>query len=86
MTCLIRASGSLVPVISVAEISGQRDVFPDATLNENDQSTFLLRIQEILVNSTKRRDVGSVQYCNRDESRRVRRREGQRQSIGHPKG
>jgi DNA-binding NarL/FixJ family response regulator len=48
LTCLIRASGSSVPVIAVAEAENQRDVFPNATLDEVDESSFLRRVQEIV--------------------------------------
>jgi CheY-like chemotaxis protein len=57
LTCLIRASGSLVPVISIANKSGQRDMFPDATFNEHDPSNLLLSIQEMLESSTKKRSA-----------------------------
>jgi len=69
MTCLIRASGSLVPVISVAQTSGQRDGFPDATLNEQDQPAFLWRIQGILANSAKRCAVRPVRVEDNSEPR-----------------
>jgi CheY-like chemotaxis protein len=72
MTCLIRASGSFFPVISVAVTSGQRDLFPDATLDEHDQATFLWSIHEILVNSAKKRSMRPVREGRRIASRRMR--------------
>ena len=70
MTCLIRASGSLVPVVSVAETSGQRDVFPDATFDESDQSNLLSSIHEILVASASKRSLRAVRIGSGFESRR----------------
>jgi hypothetical protein len=72
MTCLIRASGSLVSVVSVAETKGQRDLFPDATFDESDQSSFLSSIHEILASSANKRFARTVRIGNGFESRRVK--------------
>jgi hypothetical protein len=72
MTCLIRASGSLAPVVSVAETKGQRDVFPDATFDESDQSSFLSSIHEILASSANKRFARTARIGNGFEARRVK--------------
>jgi hypothetical protein len=54
LTCLIRASGSLTPVICVAKTSGQQDAFPNATLDENNPNQFLISIREVLSEAVKR--------------------------------
>lgn len=46
---LIRASGSLTPIICIAKTSGQPDVFQTSTLNENDTKEFLADLREISV-------------------------------------
>lgn len=35
LTCLIRASGSRIPIASISSTPWERRVFPDATVNEN---------------------------------------------------
>jgi len=47
LACLIRASGSRTPIISVSEKLGQCDAVVNATL-EDDPNTFLDRIREVL--------------------------------------
>lgn len=52
LTFLIRSSGSHTPVICIANTSGDRNYFADATLN-NDSSEFLKGIEEILAKTAK---------------------------------
>ncbi len=54
LTCLIRASGSFIPVISVAESPEKHDTFPDATLRESDPARLLSGIKKVLVRASKR--------------------------------
>ena len=54
LTCLIRASGFFLPIISVAETKDQRDKFPDATLDEEDEAHFLWHVQRIAAKAAKR--------------------------------
>jgi CheY-like chemotaxis protein len=54
LTCLIRASGSLTPVICVAKSSGQHDAFPNATLDEKNPNQFLISIREVLSKAAKK--------------------------------
>jgi DNA-binding response OmpR family regulator len=44
---LIRASGSLTPIVCIAKTSGKHDAFQTATLNENDTKEFLADLREI---------------------------------------
>ena len=53
LTCLIRASGSFIPVISVAESPGKHDTFPDATFGESDPARLLAGIKKVLVRASK---------------------------------
>jgi CheY-like chemotaxis protein len=54
LTCLIRASGSPIPVVSVAETCDQKDLFPDATLCEEDESKFLWDVQRVAAKASRR--------------------------------
>jgi DNA-binding response OmpR family regulator len=54
LTSLIRASGSQIPVVSVANSSTERDSFADATL-KNDASALLTGMGEVLANKSKMR-------------------------------
>lgn len=47
LTCMIRASGSLTPVVAIAKLSRQRDFFANATL-EADPPKLLIGIREVL--------------------------------------
>jgi hypothetical protein len=58
LTCLIRASGSLTPIVSIAETSGPHDAFANATLEENDTNEFLADLREILSKAARRARVG----------------------------
>jgi len=44
---LIRASGSLTPIVCIAKTSGRNDALQTATLNENDTKEFLADLREI---------------------------------------
>jgi CheY-like chemotaxis protein len=52
-TCLIRASGSRTPIVSISEQSPQCDAFADATL-EDCPSKFLRGIEEVLAKVVKK--------------------------------
>jgi len=47
LTSFFRASGSLVPIVSISEVYGQQDALADATL-ENDPKKLLTAIKEVL--------------------------------------
>ena len=47
LICMIRASGSRTPVITILTLAGERDFFADATL-ETDPPKFLDGIRELL--------------------------------------
>jgi DNA-binding response OmpR family regulator len=47
LICMIRASGSCTPVVTISTLAGQRDFFADATL-ETDPPKFLGRIRDLL--------------------------------------
>ena len=51
LICMIRASGSRTPVITISTLAGQRDFFADATL-ETDPPKFLNGIRALLVEAT----------------------------------
>jgi DNA-binding NtrC family response regulator len=53
LTCLIRASGSSNPVISISD-GVHRDTFPNATLDEKDSPQFLKSIREVLKQTTQK--------------------------------
>jgi hypothetical protein len=53
LACLIRASGSHTPIISIAENSDQCDVFANATI-ENDPNKLLPGIREVLIKEAKK--------------------------------
>ena len=53
LTCLIRASGSRIPVVSVAGTFGECDAFADATL-EDGPNRFLADIKDVLIKATRR--------------------------------
>jgi CheY-like chemotaxis protein len=52
LTCLIRASGALTPIVSITETFSQHDAFLNATLDENDTHEFFADLREILSKST----------------------------------
>jgi DNA-binding response OmpR family regulator len=52
LTFLIRSFGSHTPVICIANTSGDRNCFADATLN-NDSSEFLKGIEDLLAKTAK---------------------------------
>lgn len=52
LTSWIRAYGSLIPVVSISEMSDQQDAFADATL-ENDPNKLLVGIKEVLVEAAR---------------------------------
>jgi DNA-binding response OmpR family regulator len=52
LTRLIRASGSRTPVVSIANSSGDRDLFADATI-KNDSSKLLQRMGELLAKESR---------------------------------
>jgi CheY-like chemotaxis protein len=52
LTSLIRASGSLTPIVSIAGNLGECDAFATATL-EDGPSNFLARIRDVLVKAEK---------------------------------
>jgi DNA-binding response OmpR family regulator len=52
LTFLIRSSGSYTPVVCIANPTGDRNCFADATLN-NDSSEFLKGIDELLAKTAK---------------------------------
>jgi len=56
LTCLIRASGFLHPIVSVSatETNDQRDNFSDATLEGDDESNFLWQVRKIAAKAAKR--------------------------------
>jgi DNA-binding response OmpR family regulator len=56
LTCMIRASGSLTPVVAITKLSGQHDVFANATLDA-DPPKLLIGIRGVLseeANSSRR--------------------------------
>ena len=65
LTCLIRASGSFIPVISVAESPEKHDTFPDATLRESDPAKLLAGIKKVLVKTSKRPPTQEVRLSKR---------------------
>jgi len=54
LTCLIRASGSFTPVVSIVAGSGMHDIFPDATLDESNPDVLLAALREVLIKAEKR--------------------------------
>jgi DNA-binding response OmpR family regulator len=48
LTSLIRASGSYIPVVSIAETAGQHDAFANATLDASDTNMFIRDLREAL--------------------------------------
>ncbi len=60
LTCLIRASGLSIPVVSITEAAGHHDAYPDATFEEGDQTKLLKGIKEITTRSTKRKKNPAV--------------------------
>jgi len=65
LTCLIRASGYLIPIIAIAETRDHRDNFPDATLEEEDESSFLWQVQKIATKAAKRTAPHAVSTTRR---------------------
>lgn len=66
LACLIRASGSLVPIVCIAEIEGQSDTFASATL-DNQPINYLAGIREVLIQAGRPPAVSSS-----NESRKLR--------------
>jgi DNA-binding response OmpR family regulator len=62
LTCLIRASGSLTPVVSITETPGEHDAFPTATLAEKDTNEFLANLREILSKAWRTARAGNKGY------------------------
>ena len=52
LTCLIRASGSRIPVVSISGNHGQFDPFANATIEEG-HSKFLTGIREVLLKAAR---------------------------------
>lgn len=67
LTCLIRASGSLTPVVSITETCGQHDAFPTATLEENDTNEFLANLREILSKAWRKSATGTARAGNKGD-------------------
>ena len=65
LTCLIRASGSCIPVISVSESPKRHDVFPEATFGESDPARLLAGIKKMLVRASKRPPTQEVRLGKR---------------------
>ncbi|MGA9717977.1 MAG: hypothetical protein WBQ79_06825 [Acidobacteriaceae bacterium] len=58
ITCLIRASGSLTPVVTIATYEGQQDVFTSATI-ESEPEQLLAGIRDVLTRRHQKR-VGNL--------------------------
>ena len=54
LTYLIRSSGSLTPVVSIADDSGDSDLFADATIS-NDSNALLTGMGQLMANGAKLR-------------------------------
>jgi CheY-like chemotaxis protein len=65
LTCLIRASGSFIPVVSVTESPEKQDAFPDATLGESDPAMFLTGIRKVLGRARKEPPTQEVRLGKR---------------------
>ncbi len=52
LTCLIRASGSLTPVVTMADSLGQQDYFADAIL-DNDPDQFLAGVISVVAEARR---------------------------------
>ena len=59
LTCLIRATGSLTPVVSIARNLGECDAFVHATL-EDGPNKFLAGVREVLSKAAKRTAHGAI--------------------------
>jgi hypothetical protein len=59
LASLIRASGSRVPVVSVANSAGELDTFADATI-KNEPGNLLQSIKELLSGIAKKPAVGTA--------------------------
>jgi DNA-binding response OmpR family regulator len=67
LTCLIRASGSLTPVVSITETTGKHDAFPTATLEENDTNEFLANLREIISKAARRSLIRPARAGNKGD-------------------
>ena len=65
LTHLIRASGSLSPVVSIAKATGQQDAFSTATLDENDANEFLANLKEILSKAARSATIGTAGFSDK---------------------
>jgi CheY-like chemotaxis protein len=68
LTCLIRASGSLTPIVSITETPGEHDVFPTATLEEYDTKEFLANLREIISKAWRRSVTGMARAGNKGDA------------------
>jgi CheY-like chemotaxis protein len=64
LASLIRASGSRVPVVCVANSAGEGDTFADATI-KNEPSNLLQSIKELLSGIAKKPAVGTIMLSDR---------------------
>lgn len=69
LTCLIRASGSSIPVLSVSENRGKRDRFANATLDDESPEQLLAGIHRAL----GKQRTGNIKDIAREAGSRRRR-------------
>jgi hypothetical protein len=63
LTFLIRASGSLTPIVSISSASDDCDPFADATL-KNDSSVLLAGMGQLLAEKARLRASPAIAYSN----------------------
>lgn len=65
LTCLIRASGSRIPIASISSTSRESSVFPDATIRE-DAVDLVVGIRRLLAKRLKLASLGSSSQLRND--------------------